>query len=347
MRMLIVLTAVTLLGAEAALGEDPWADAVIEYVPVNAFAGYDDPNRALGEPAGGGPSTPSNTSLVSLGSHNGRIVLKFNTPITDDPANPFGLDCIVYSNSFWVGGNPQRKFQEPALIEVSRDANNNGLADDPWYLIPGSRALSYVPFPSLTEPAGQDNEPPRSPDLLAGHIRNPNFMDLDTGNNLVEYNWGYAEMTPTAQKFLDNYVRPDNPLEVGLTSRSGGGDAFDIAWAVDAADTPAGLTQFDFIRLTCFIDRIMGVLGPVSPDIEAVADVAPAIDGDGDGIRSEYEVRVSGTDPARRESTVLPSRFRGLKAAAQAAHSSERRKTIAARNCASTPRTNVRKRGAR
>jgi len=290
--------------AWCARAEDSWADAVLDYTP-GPGALLTNSNLAIGTPAGGGPSRPDNTSVVSLGGQGGTITLRFNTPVTDDPGNAFGLDCIVYSNAFWNGGNPQVKFQEPAVIEISEDVNGNGLADDPWYLIPGSRDFPCVPFPEVDEPAGPSNSP-EQPDLLAGSIRNPNTYDADPANDEEEYNWGYAEMAPTMTPYLDNYVRPDDPLAVGLTPRSGGGDAFDIAWAVDAAGDPAAISQFHFIRMTTLVDRVFGALGAASSEIDAVADVAPEADADGDGVLDEYETRVAGTDPARRESTVLP-----------------------------------------
>ena len=216
--------------------------------------------------------------------------LRFDTPVTDDPANPMGLDCIVYGNVSFAGGDPTVKWQEPALIEISEDVNGNGLADDPWYLIPGSKDYRYDPSPNRFEPSGETN---------------PNLLDADPANDDDEYYWGYAELTPTMKQYLDNYVRPDDPHRIGVIARSGGGDAFDIAWAVDAAGAPAGLGQFHFIRLRAFIDRECGALGYATPEIDAVADVAPDVDHDGDGILDEYEVRVAGTDPERPESTLL------------------------------------------
>jgi prepilin-type N-terminal cleavage/methylation domain-containing protein/prepilin-type processing-associated H-X9-DG protein len=292
--------------AFAAAAEDPWADAVVSYSPVNPMVGFDNPTNAIGEPIGGGGLAPDNSSLATLGDEGGSIVLKFNTPVSDDAANPMGLDCIVFSNAFFVGGDPQRKFQEPAIIEISRDANSNGLADDAWYLIPGSRAFAASPFPSVSEPDGEDNEPPFVNTLLAGRIRNPNSTDMNASNNTDEFNWGYAELTPTMPKHLDNYLRPDDPFKVGITPGSGGGDAFDIAWAVDSVGAPSGLSEFHFIRLTNFVDRFMLALANSSPEIVAVADVAPVVDSDSDGILDDYEARVAGTDPARPESTVLP-----------------------------------------
>jgi hypothetical protein len=303
----LYIIALALVAAVAAQAEDPWADAVLEYTSMDPESGFTDPQRALGEPLGGlSLATPNNDDVVSLGIPGSRIVLKFDTPVTDDPANPMGLDCIVYSNAFWVGGNPQVKFQEPAIIEISRDVNGNGLADDPWYLIPGSRGFAANPFPVVNEPAGINNEPPFDPTLLAGRIRNPNSTDGNSATDNTEYNWGYAELTPTAPKYLDNFVRPDDPFAVGLTARSGGGDAFDIAWAVDSSGQPANLSEFHFIRITSLVNRQLGTFGKASSEIAGVADVAAAVDSDGDGILDDYEIRVSNTDPYRPESTVLP-----------------------------------------
>lgn len=268
--------------------EDPWADTMIESVAISPNIGFDTPALTLGEPVGGTTAAPNNSSLASLGTAGSYLVLGFETPITDDPLNPFGLDCIVYSNAFWIGANPQNKFGEPAIVEIMEDTNGNGLPDDTWYLIPGSRNFSQSILPGgIAAP---------SPAMVG---LNPNSTDADPLNNQVEFTWGYPESTPTQKKYLDNYVRPDDPTVVGLSARSGGGDAFDIAWAVDGAGAPAGITQFHFIRIWSFITD------GSTPEIDAVADVAPAIDNDNDNIFDEYETRVALTDPTRPESTVL------------------------------------------
>jgi len=272
-----------------AQAEDPWADAVVSVTQIAPVAGFEDPSRALGKPVGASLSVPANTSVVSIGTQGSELVLRFNTPVTDDPLNPMGLDCIVYGNAFYTGGNPRIKFIEAGLIEISEDVNNNGLADDPWYVIPGSRD-----FPQSVGSTGLANPTPP----LAGSVTNPNL-------NGDEADWGYADMNPTQKEFRDNYLRPDDPFTTGITPGSGGGDAFDIAWARDAAGLPAGLTQFHFIRVRSFLTGSLGSLGGVSPELDAVADVAPLVDSDGDGILDEYETRVAGTDPLRPESTVI------------------------------------------
>ena len=277
----------------AAAAEDPWADAVLEYNAIDPNPGFDAPAETLGEPFGGGMYAANASSLHSIGrpgpAPGSYLTLRFDTPVTDDPANPMGLDCIVFGNGHWVGGDPERRWCEAGLIEISEDTNGNGLADDPWYVIPGSRG-----FDASVLPQGIPNPDPP----LAGSVLNP-------GENGVEYNWGYADLSPVQAKYLDNYVRPDDPTQAGVTPRSGGGDAFDIAWAVDGGGAPAGLTRFHFIRISAFISLSEGAFGYITPEIDAVADVAPDVDTDGDGILDEYETRVAGTDPARAESTVL------------------------------------------
>ncbi len=297
------------LRAFAQAPDDPWADRVIEYSATSPVGGYTTATAALGPPRGLGPSEPFNDdngvkTVVSLGiptvSNRGRLLLEFDTPVTDDPLNPFGADFIVYSNAFWVGGNSQRKFEEPAIVEISDDGVN-------WFLIPGSRAFGYAggALPLVTEAAGDTNLLAGQALFLAGAITNPNTLSVATGPSTEEYNWGYGDLSPTLAPYLDNYLRPDDPLQVGMTARSGGGDAFDIAWAIAQNGAPAGLTQFRYVRLSPFVSRSMSV-GTASPEIMAVADVAPNTDSDNDGILDDYELRVAGSDPARPESTILP-----------------------------------------
>ena len=128
----------------------PFASRVIDYSPGDGQfvndPNFNDPVRALGAPIGGGTLNPDQSKLVTLGGHGGSITLGFNGTVRDDPSNPFGLDCIVFGNSFYLGGNPNVRFAEAAIIEISRDDNGNGMPDDAWYLIPG---------PDLFDPMNQ------------------------------------------------------------------------------------------------------------------------------------------------------------------------------------------------
>ncbi len=330
-----------------AFGDTPFAAEVIEFAPApgqfvnNPY--FNDATVALGPPSGSGTYAPDNTSIVSLGGFGGYITLQFDHIVEDDLLNPFGMDAIVFGNSFWVDSQAQRHWAECATIEIALDANGNGWIDEDegWYLIPGSH---------ITDPATQyatrtwDDDPDTEipPELLSwippGYsgtwitsayelppdpfaqavIENPS---PDEG---VEGIYGYAEYTPTlvlGDLDVDNqvddplitpeefYTVPDDPLTVRITPGSGGGDAFDIAWAIDPeTGLPAELPGFDFIRLTNAVDALVGPFGEKSPEIDAVADVAPDTFGDCDGdgdidladalfLQNCYEQLVARSDP--------------------------------------------------
>ncbi|MFN0011646.1 MAG: hypothetical protein ACKVS8_08395 [Phycisphaerales bacterium] len=146
---------VTLCLGGSALAASPFATRVIEYLPapgqnVNNSL-LNNPAAALGPPVGGGLSTPDNSKIVTLGAFGGTITLGFDHRIPARPVaadNPAGACAIVFGNAFHVGGDPNRRWAEAAVIEVARDDNANGLADDPWYLIRGSHtpALPATPL---------------------------------------------------------------------------------------------------------------------------------------------------------------------------------------------------------
>lgn len=296
----MLVLAITLAGSDA-LADSPFASRVVEYAPApGQFVNdpnFNDPERALGPPSSGGTYAPNNESVVTLGGFGGFIVLGFDHTVLDEPLNPLGLDAIVFSNAYWVGGNPDRHWAECATIEISRDVNANGLADDEWFLIPGSHLappLSLTPHNWGGGLITYAYRLPASP-FEALVVENP-----DAGTE-YEGIFGYAEYSPSL--FLgdldgddeiddheiaaeDFYTVPDDPFEVGMTPGSGGGDAFDIAWAVNPeTGEPANLDGFDFIRITTSVDFFHPTLGEKSSEIDAVADVKadPHGDADSDG----------------------------------------------------------------
>ena len=108
-----VFAGVLALSSSFAFAADPWADRVVEYnAGLNPAAGRTNPATALGEPtrftgvAAGFPGavTPFSPAfeadeIVSIGA-GGSLSLAFDEPITDDADNPFGIDLLVFGNSF-------------------------------------------------------------------------------------------------------------------------------------------------------------------------------------------------------------------------------------------------------
>jgi len=227
----------------------PFAASVIDYVPAaGQFIGntrYTNPLKALGPPAGGpSPYQPDTSSIVSLGGFGGSITLAFDHDVKD---NPGALDFIVFGNAQY--DQAPLRFIEPGLVEISPD----GIT---WYLIPGSCAdvdITHRALPADLEDA-----------LAAG------------GYAL----WGYADLSPVLSlpegaDPLVYFTAVDDPFSPGIDPGTPGGDAFDIAWALDPlTGEPAGLGYFRYIRITTAMDAAHGgALGEFSTEVDAVADV--------------------------------------------------------------------------
>jgi hypothetical protein len=275
---------------------------------------FSNPVHALGPPIGGGTQAANNSEVVSLGGFGGSITLGFAETVYDDPRNPYGLDAIVFGNAFWTGGDPTRRFAEGGIIEISRDVNGNGIPDDPWYVIRGSSLPNPAALARMTQQWDNDPNTPTPPANLAwypdpalyphipgaysttGFLLPAPFQSVplvhpEGAAAVYEVHYGYADLSPvlilgdlTGNNIVDDpnltpeefYTRPDNPFMVGVRPGSGGGDAFDIAWAVDPeTGEPANLDGFDFIRISTGANAIAGIFGELSTEVSAVASVTP------------------------------------------------------------------------
>ena len=117
-----------------------FATQVVRYTPgSNVPASYDNPLTSLGEPSrstGDGPFDGDVTvfnapytadQVVSIGA-GGELVLRFDHAVTDDPANLYGIDLLIYGNAF-LGLSFETfladgtVFGEPARVAVSQDGS--------------------------------------------------------------------------------------------------------------------------------------------------------------------------------------------------------------------------------
>ena len=313
----------------SAAADSPFATTVVDFSPapgqrVNVWP-FNDPSLAIGPPVGGGQYASDNSKVVTLGGFGGSITLKFDHTVMDDRANPHCLDAIVFGNACWAGGDPNRHWAECGVIEISRDVNGNGVADDPWYVIPGSHIAHPVAGQlrvqtwddNIADPTYPPTPPPGNPYpnwippgysgtwtthgylLLPASLFNVAVLENPNGPGAtVEGVFGYADFNPVrilgdldGDDIIDDpeltpeafYTVPDDPLEVGITPGSGGGDAFDIAWAIDpATDQPANLDGFDFIRITTGVNYVTPLFGEISTEVGGAADVGSGRMGDGD-----------------------------------------------------------------
>ena len=303
-------------------GGSPFAVEVVRYDPAPGqfanHAAFNDSEESLGPPDGMGTANGNNSSVVGLGGFGGFLVLRFDHLVEDHPLNPMGLDAIVFGNAFWVGGDAEARWAECATIEIGHDVDNSGDIDngERWFLVPGSHlagATTAITEKFWDDDVADDMYPP----TLASWIPPNRFgtwsthafaLPFDVFGQPVLFNdpattgtesvFGYADASPTlllgdfdGDDLVDDefvtpgafYTDPDNPFTVGIDFGTGGGDAFDIAWAIDpASGEPADLPGFNMMRITNAVDAVLGPLGEKSPEIDAVADVAADPFGDAD-----------------------------------------------------------------
>jgi hypothetical protein len=253
--------------------DDPWADQVIAAHPaMNATGTYNDPHAVLGppstmihDPAIGAARA---VTLISPAYHlaapgGGRVVLtvsrgqfvkvRFDEPVVDHPRNPFGIDLIVFGNSFFPGSDFARPdtdfasfylfgdvFEEPIVVAVSPTGiGDPATAPGEWYV------YARGPFADGMFPT--------------------NAFLLNRASGLPE---SPADFTIPADPALtaDDFAGISAADAVDLYLCSGGGTGFDLA--------ESGFPWIQFVYLT-------GIGG----EVDALADVFPILgdfDRDGD-----------------------------------------------------------------
>lgn len=106
--------------SHVAQAADPWADVVVQYAQGGAVgkdwvtqepftvaqSAIGEPTRMAGTPETFGTATTPFSSayrsyeLVSIGA-GGSLTLQFSEPVVDHPLNPYGIDLLIFGNSFY------------------------------------------------------------------------------------------------------------------------------------------------------------------------------------------------------------------------------------------------------
>ncbi|HLN74212.1 MAG TPA: hypothetical protein VK205_13015, partial [Prolixibacteraceae bacterium] len=299
LKTIIRLSLFSVLTLITNLTQGQFASGVADYLPApGQYTNAD----FIGTPSAAASLIGTNRGMVSLGAYGGSVILQFASPIKNDPANPYGVDFTIF-------GNPTLTWSEPGIVQVMKDENKNGLADDSWYEIAGSdhywnstiHDYKVTYFNSGMNTAvdirWEDNQgssgiiPANSFHRQTYYPRNDLFprvpadqvtltgtrlegqVDLSVPGVVNSYHraFGYADNTPVLS--LSEKL-PDNPYTANI--EGSGGDAIDISWAVDASGKHVQLDEINFVRIYTGMNALVGWLGEVSTEITGIRDVEPA-----------------------------------------------------------------------
>lgn len=238
--------------AAPAVAADPWADAVVSYDPgTNPDAGYTTAASALGAPTRftnptdpyGGVVTPLSApwgtdETVSIGA-GGQLTVRFDEPVTNHAANPFGIDLIIFGNSFFTGsffgGPPDFAYNPSGIVgAVIGEGGDIEVSSDGNVFVPVTGAADGLyPTNGYADVSGPFTTTP-------GAVKARFTQPVDPAFN------------PVGKTFAEVIAGYDG---------AGGGLGIDIG--------AAGLSSISYVRIT----NPAGATD--TPDIDAFADVAP------------------------------------------------------------------------
>src|SRR5882672_2960486 len=203
-----------------------FASTVISYEHGTGYAAnFTNSNAALGAPAPGSGVTPfappfSPSQLVSIGA-GGSLTLQLGTPVVNNPANPFGMDLLIFGNSFFVvtNGSGASARTSGAIfsssvstrVEVSADAAT-------WFTLD----VSLAPTVGTLFPTDGPGNPliPVNPALTSSDFGGLNLSGIRS-----------------------------------LYNGAAGGTGYDLAWARDGAGNAVELQSASYVRIDVLSGR--------------------------------------------------------------------------------------------
>jgi len=206
---------------------NPWADSVVSFDEgVGGTEGYNLPEVSLGEPSRftgegiwPGVVSPFNApwvadEIVSIGA-GGSLVVAFGEPVQNDPANPWGVDFLIFGNTGCIDNSYPNGVvggifsDDGGLVEVSQD----GIS---WHVISTELADGLWPTRGYL-----DSQP----------------YDAVEGSALSNFT-----LPVDPRLSLEDVMNLDNTGLMELYKDSGGGTPIDIA--------ETGLESIAFVRIS-------------------------------------------------------------------------------------------------
>lgn len=279
MEMRHTLLALTLLCAACNSSEERSSsrttesfDRVYEYTPA--------PGQFINEPVSGyqgvtdaaaacayAENRMRNGLYVSLGGWGGYLVAGFAEAVENSGA----YDLLIVGNAF-------NNSSEPGVVWVMRDENGNGLPDDTWYQLRGSRFTESVQRYQVTyiRPS-ETNAPVPWRDNRGGSGEIARIAEHTQSDYFPAW-IDAAEYTYEGVRLPDNVTLIDNrwiaqPFEWGYADnystvdRASGGNRFRIADAVTTDGRPANLERIDFVKIQSGVNRQAPLIGEISTEV--------------------------------------------------------------------------------
>jgi hypothetical protein len=207
-----------------------FASTVSSYTEGSGVSsGYNDPTAALGAPTtfigyqNADPFNPpyQSSDIVEIGT-GGSLTLQFNTPIQNNPNNPFGLDFIIFghagfniTNGDYSGGG------------ITDGSLFTGGTADVRVSVSADGKTFYTLNPSLT---------PMVDGLFPTDASGNPFLPVNPALTAADF----------AGKDLSGIA--------ALYNGSAGGAGFDLAWAIDGSNQSVSLPSVDYVRLDVLND---------------------------------------------------------------------------------------------
>jgi len=229
-------------------------------------------------------------NMVSLGAWGGSITFKFDHSVQ----NLDGADLGIYGNAF-------SSFDEPGIVMVSQDLNNNGIADDPWFELGGSQYDStttihnykmtyYNPNGSVDVP-WKDNQG-NSGIVAWNSFHNHNFYPLETASPNFDKNkdsvtfegsilrntvdltgWGSNNIVKLGWWGYTDTYSDGSSLYTFDNDKTNGYNSVDISWARDNNGKKVALQYVDFVKVYTGQLANIGANGELSTEFKGARDL--------------------------------------------------------------------------
>jgi hypothetical protein len=226
MKKVLSMLALAGLSLNPFVAQAQFASGVVSYNPGTGFSpNFTNSNAALGAPASGNGITPFappflTSQIVSIGA-GGSLTLQFNTPIVNNPANAYGIDMMIFGNSFFVvtSGSGSSAITSGAIFTSTVSTRVEVSADGATWL---TLDPNLAPNVGTLYPTDGTGNPlvPVNPALTSANFNGLNLSGIRS-----------------------------------LYASSAGGAGFDLSWARDGNGNSVDLQSASFVRIDVLSGR--------------------------------------------------------------------------------------------